>query len=55
MKLIEIYSDEFYNFAKDVQKTFQISFKDKTDENVITIDEILKSLENKNAKNFLYI
>lgn len=34
------------------KKTFQISFKDKTSENVITIDEILKSLENKKAKNF---
>lgn len=29
MKLIEIYSDEFCNFAKDVQKTFQISLKIK--------------------------
>ena len=55
MKLVEIYSDEFYNFAKDVQKTFQISFKDKTDESVITIDKILKSLEIKNAKIFMYM
>ncbi|MBZ7981439.1 GNAT family N-acetyltransferase [Campylobacter sp. RM12640] len=52
MELIEISSDEFFNFAKDVQNTFQISLRDKTDENVITIDEIFKSLENKNAKNF---
>ncbi|ULO04351.1 hypothetical protein [Campylobacter sp. RM12651] len=52
MELIEISSDEFFNFAKDMQNTFQISLRDKTNENVITIDEIFKSLENKNAKNF---
>lgn len=34
------------------KKTFQISFRNETDENVITIDEILKSLKNKKAKNF---
>lgn len=40
------------SFAKDVQKDFLNKFKDKTSENVITIDEILKSLKNKKAKNF---
>lgn len=33
------------SFAKDVQKDFLNKFKDKTSENVITIDEILKSLK----------
>lgn len=45
----------FTILQKMCKKTFQISFRNKTDENVITIDEILKSLKNKKAKNFLYI
>ena len=49
MKLIEIYSDEF---CKRCAKNFSNKFKDKTSENVIAIDEILKSLKNKKAKNF---
>lgn len=39
-------------FCKRCTKDFSNKFKDKTSENVITIDEILKSLKNKKAKNF---